>query len=76
MVRCDEKDLDILQGKEHLNLYQFNANIAQHYFCSLCGIYTFHKMRKLPNKYGVNSGCLEGVNPLSLQPVLIEGSKR
>ena len=76
MVRCDASDLDIIEGKEHLRLYRFNSNIAEHYFCSRCGIYTFHKMRKLPGKFAVNSGCLEGVDVLSLEPIIIEGSKR
>ena len=76
MVRCDESDLKILEGKDNLGLYQFNTNIAQHYFCKTCGIYTFHKMRKLPDKYGVNSACLEGVDSFALEPILIEGSKR
>lgn len=76
MFRCEADDLEILEGKEHLSLYQFNTNIAEHYFCRHCGVYTFHKMRKLPDKYGVNSGCLEGVDIFSLEPVFIEGSKR
>lgn len=76
MVRCDVNDLDIFEGKEHLSRYQFNTEIAEHYFCSRCGIYTFHKMRKLPDKFGVNAGCLEGVDVFTLKPIFIEGSKR
>lgn len=75
MVRCDANDLDIYEGKEHLSLYQFNTEIAKHYFCKHCGVYTFHKMRKLPDKYAINSGCLEGVDIFSLQTITIEGSK-
>ena len=76
MVRCDENDLEIIEGEESLTLYQFNTKEAKHYFCKYCGIYTFHKMRKYPDKYGINAGCLEGVNVFNLQPILVEGSMR
>lgn len=76
MVRCAEENLNILTGESALSKYQFNTKVAEHYFCKICGIYTFHRMRKLPDQFGVNSGCLEGVDPLSLTPILTEGSKR
>jgi len=75
MVRCDQDDLEIHGGQELLREYRFNTQVAAHYFCERCGVYTFHKMRKLPDKYGVNAGCLEGVDLSALQPVSIEGSK-
>jgi hypothetical protein len=76
MVRCSESALLILEGEEFLQKYQFNTMTAEHYFCKVCGIYTFHRMRKLPDMFGVNAGCLEGVMPHELNPVLTEGSKR
>lgn len=76
MVRCKELDLHILTGRESLTKYQFNTKVAQHYFCGKCGIYTFHKMRKLPDMFGVNAGCLEGVDPAQMNPEFINGSKR
>jgi len=56
----------ILQGAEHLKLYQFNTLTAKHYFCSNCGIYTHHQRRSNPSEYGYNVGCLEGINPFSI----------
>lgn len=76
MVRCDEKDLRIISGHDELTMYQFNTMVAEHYFCQICGVYTFHKMRKMPDKYAVNAGCLEGVDPYKLQPVTICGSAK
>jgi len=61
--------LRIVQGAEALTLYQFNTHVAEHYFCSRCGIYTHHRRRSNPNEYGYNVGCLEGVNPFELGPV-------
>lgn len=75
MVRCDQDDLEIHSGRELLTEYRFNTQVAVHYFCGKCGVYTFHKMRKLPDKYGVNAGCLDGVDLKALRPVFIEGSK-
>jgi len=62
--------LKIIKGEDKLSLYQFDTKEAEHYFCSVCGIYTHHKRRSNPNQYGINLGCLEGVDPN-----LIEGVK-
>ncbi|MCB1347592.1 MAG: GFA family protein, partial [Maritimibacter sp.] len=32
-----------LTGADKLTLYQFGTKVAEHYFCSVCGIYTHHK---------------------------------
>ncbi|MCA3217044.1 MAG: GFA family protein [Burkholderiales bacterium] len=59
----------IVQGQEHLRLYQFNTRVAKHYFCGHCGIYTHHQRRSFPDQYGYNVGCLEGINPFLLGAV-------
>jgi len=64
--------LRVVQGTEHLKLYQFNTNTAKHHFCSICGIYTHHQRRSNPEQYGYNVGCLEGVNPYAIADVPIE----
>lgn len=56
----------LLQGEDRLTLYQFGTHTAQHWFCSVCGIYTHHRRRSNPNQLGVNVACLEGVNPHDL----------
>lgn len=75
MVRCDAADLHIESGQDQLTEYRFNSAVAIHSFCKRCGIYTFHRMRKLPDKYGVNAGCIEGLDLSTLTPIFIEGSK-
>ena len=62
-------DLRVVRGHAALRLYQFHTRTAKHYFCSVCGVYTHHQRRSDPNEYGVNVGCLEGVDPLLLDPV-------
>lgn len=75
MVRCDQDDLEIRSGQDALTEYRFNTNVAVHSFCGTCGTYVFHRMRKLPDKYAVNAGCFEDVDPSALSPIFIEGSK-
>ncbi|MFK0685890.1 GFA family protein [Ochrobactrum sp. BD67] len=68
-VSADLGGLEILEGEDALTLYTFNTGIAKHYFCSKCGIYTFHQRRSNPNQYGVNAACLEGVSPFDFKAV-------
>jgi hypothetical protein len=57
------EDIEITSGADALTLYQFNTKKAEHYFCSICGIYTHHRRRSNPKHFGVNAACLEGVSP-------------
>jgi len=61
--------LRVVKGRDNLTLYQWNTRIAKHYFCRTCGIYTHHQRRSNPNEYGVNIGCLEGVDPFDVGKV-------
>lgn len=67
-------ELKILQGEEALTLYQFNTRTAKHYFCKHCGIYPFHQTRKDPQLWRVNIGCLEGVDPYTLEASVSNGA--
>lgn len=58
--------LTIEAQPDHLGLYQFGSQVAKHYFCKRCGIYTFHETLRSPGSFRVNLGCLEGVNIDSL----------
>jgi hypothetical protein len=62
-------DLEITAGRELLRLYQFNTMKAEHYFCSVCGIYTHHRRRSNPGHVSVNVACLEGVSPFDFADV-------
>ena len=67
-VAVDEADLRVVRG-DTLTLYQWNTKVAEHWFCSVCGIYTHHRRRSDPTEFGVNLGALEGVNPRELEPI-------
>ena len=64
----------LVSGKDDLTLYQTLTLTAKHYFRRVCGIYTFHRPRTNPNIYRVNVGCLEGVDPLTLEVGLHDGA--
>lgn len=63
--------LRVVSGSQFLREYQFNTQVARHFFCSVCGIYTHHQRRSNPAQYGFNVGCLEGVNPFRIPDVQI-----
>jgi hypothetical protein len=54
--------LKVVEGEDKLACYQFNTGVAKHWFCSVCGSYTFHQRRSDPGSYGVNVACL-GLDP-------------
>ncbi len=62
-------DLHIVSGADALSHYQFNTNVAHHYFCAKCGIYTHHQRRARPDEFAVNVACLEGVSPFDFTDV-------
>jgi len=49
----------LLRGGEHLSTYTFNTGVAQHYFCTTCGIKSFYVPRSNPDGISVNARCLE-----------------
>ena len=49
----------LLRGEEHLSTYTFNTGVAQHSFCTNCGIKSFYVPRSNPDGISVNARCLE-----------------
>jgi hypothetical protein len=73
MAKVPEAALAVTAGEDLLSLYQWNTRVARHYFCSRCGIYTFHRKRSAPDHYGVNVFCLDDFDPASVPAVAAEG---
>lgn len=59
----------LVAGQENLSVYQWNKNIAAHYFCRTCGVYTHHRRRRDPSQISVNFECLEGVETPSAESI-------
>jgi len=66
----------ILQGADKLATYRFNTRVAEHHFCTRCGIYTHHKRRSNPNQLGINVACLDGVSPFDFTEVIVYDGER
>jgi hypothetical protein len=75
-VTSTPSDFRIMQGEDRLATYRFNTGVAEHHFCSVCGIYTHHKRRSNPNQLGVNVACLEGVSPFDFEEVVVYDGQR
>ncbi len=72
-VTAPRDGLTITAGEDRLTRYTFNTGTAQHYFCSICGIYTHHRRRSNPDEYGVNLACLEGQTPFLPEVQVMDG---
>ena len=49
----------LVAGQDRLSVYTFNTGIAQHYFCSTCGVKPFYIPRSNPDDVDVNARCLD-----------------
>lgn len=66
--------LRVVRGGQALRLYRFGTMTARHWFCGTCGINTHHQRRSNPEEYGVNIGCIEGVDVRDHQDVpMVDG---
>ena len=54
------EDFDLAAGDTHLATYRFNTRVAQHRFCTTCGIHVFSRPRSHPDAFDVNARCLDG----------------
>ena len=62
----------LLAGEDMLTTYTFNTGVAQHYFCSRCGIKPFYRARSNPDGMDVNLNCL-GTRPADVKVVPFDG---
>ena len=71
MTMVKNEDFKITRGQDYLKLYQFHTNVAKHYFCSYCGIYTHHNPRSNPTMTGFNLGWLYEIDTFKLQNISV-----
>ena len=71
MSMVKNEDFKIKKGEDKLSLYQFHTKVANHYFCSICGIYTHHNPRSNPSMTGFNLGCIDGIDTFKLKDIFI-----
>jgi hypothetical protein len=68
-VTGDLASFVLLAGADRLATYRFNTRVAEHHFCTGCGIYTHHKRRSNPEQLGINVACLAGLSPFDFPEV-------
>ncbi len=77
MAPTPQENLRVTVGQEHLELYQWHTQTAEHFFCRQCGTYTFHRRAIDPSQFAINVACLEGVDTDQLPPAsLVDGASR
>ena len=67
-----KESIQSIQGEENLSLYQFGTNVAKHYFCKKCGIYTHHHRKSDPNGIAINIGCIDEVDSFSIDSEILD----
>jgi len=61
-------DFQLLRGKTSLTAYTFGTGVAQHTFCTHCGMHAFYIPRSRPDMLSVNARCLDSIDGPSLKP--------
>jgi hypothetical protein len=61
-------DFELLRGKNALTTYTFGTGVAQHTFCTHCGMHAFYIPRSQPDRITVNARCLDGIDGPALRP--------
>lgn len=67
------ENFTLIKGSDVLTTYTFNTHIAQHTFCSICGIYSFYRPRSHPHLIDVNVRCLDEYDLSSFEVSLFDG---
>ena len=67
-----KENLKVTKGEDNLSVYQFGTNVAKHFFCKICGIYTHHQRKSDPNGIGVNIGCFDEVDSFSFESDVLD----
>jgi hypothetical protein len=66
-VIVPESRFRLLQGADQITTYTFNTGVAQHTFCSVCGVKSFYRPRSNPDGWSVNARCLDDTEGLTLE---------
>ena len=53
------KHFRLVAGEDDLTTYTFNTGVAQHRFCTICGVKSFYIPRSNPDGVSLNYRCME-----------------
>jgi hypothetical protein len=64
-------------GEGKMTSYKFNKKVIDHLFCSTCGVTSFARGEKEGKAMvAINTRCLDGVDPKSLEVMHVDGASR
>ncbi|HLI65522.1 MAG TPA: GFA family protein [Caulobacteraceae bacterium] len=72
-VIVPESRFRLTAGDERLTSYRFNTGVAEHLFCSVCGIKSFYRPRSNPDGWSVNARCLDDREELDIRIGAFDG---
>ena len=77
MAKINLKNLKIKKGQDKLSVYKFGRKRhAEHFFCSICGIYTHHRSYTNPENYEFNVACIDTVDTFKYKDIRVfDGQK-
>jgi len=65
------------KGEGEMTSYKFNHKVIDHLFCSTCGVTSFARGSKDGKPIvAINTRCLDGVDPASLDVMHFDGKSR
>ena len=65
--------LKVEADEKNLGLYQFGSEVAKHYFCKNCGIFTHNETLRMPGHMRVNLGCIENLDTSEFKVKVFDG---
>ena len=64
----------LLSGADKLGSYRFGTGVAEHLFCSVCGIKSFYVPRSAPDAISVNALCLDPGTVVEETVIALDGA--
>ena len=68
-----ESRFRLTAGQDVLTHYRFNSGVADHQFCSVCGVKSFYRPRSNPDGWSVNARCLDDAAGLAITILPFDG---
>jgi hypothetical protein len=68
-----ESRFRLVKGEAALTSYRFNTGVAEHLFCSVCGVKSFYRPRSNPDGWSVNARCLDDADGLDIRIEAFDG---
>ena len=77
MAKIKLENLKINKGQDQLTVYKFGKkNLAEHFFCKNCGIYTHHRSYTNPKNYEYNVACIDNLKTFEYKNIpVFDGDK-